>query len=539
VTRRWMAGLVALAGLLPAGARAVAPSGDPVADRFSFPVGALPNSPTTSRYQAPTGHLYLGWAVHPAASFLSPAYGVELQPGEDWGGRGGGDTDLGQPVYAAAAGTIVAAGNYGPRWGNIMLIRHTLPGGLVVLTQYAYMADIAKKSGPVEWREVIGHVGKGAGGSVLHFEVRRDNMIEAPPDYWPSADGRDSDWVRAHYFSPSQFVRTHYRVLVPAAPPSGEPGPPGENPGSNSGSGGSGPSPGAPGPGSTPGTVTPPGGLNLPPFGPGPAPSTPPSVQPVWDGVPHLDGSVLKNAAGTHYLLRNGVKWPIPSSEVLATWIHPEEALPASDQELASYKDAPHPLGLRSGVPFKVPNGPFCLSDDPFDSPGLAFWVFDSEQQFIARGYSRNQALSLPAQALSLYIRPTPFRQTSSLPRGTLIKKAYGGYYVMDELQSFYTGVHPVTSPTALHSWQMTESQAVEVSSESFWDRTLRMEPLRFRPGSIVQSAAGQIFIVSGEYKHLVPTMDVFHRRGYKESNIIAATDAELALHKDWPTPLR
>jgi len=73
-----MAGLIALAGLVPSAVGAVQPPGDPVADKFSFPVGAVANNPTTSRYTAPNGHIYLGWAVHPAASFLSPAYGREL-----------------------------------------------------------------------------------------------------------------------------------------------------------------------------------------------------------------------------------------------------------------------------------------------------------------------------------------------------------------------------------------------------------------------------------------------------------------------------
>src|SRR5438552_3191883 len=62
--------------------------------------------------------------------------------------------------------------------------------------------------------------------------------------------------------------------------------------------------------------------------------------------------------------------------------------------------------------------------------------------------------------------------------------------------------------------------------------------PIRFRPGTILQSNAGQIFIVSGEYKHLVPSMELFHQRGYSNANIYAATDEELALHKTWPTPL-
>ena len=83
MNRRWIVGLLALTGLVPIGAGAVAPSGDPVAAKFSFPVGAVPNSPTSSRYQTADGHNYLGWAVHPAAAFLSPAYGQQLQPGED------------------------------------------------------------------------------------------------------------------------------------------------------------------------------------------------------------------------------------------------------------------------------------------------------------------------------------------------------------------------------------------------------------------------------------------------------------------------
>src|SRR5207248_3230525 len=161
--------------------------------------------------------------------------------------------------YAAAAGTILAAGYYGPSWGSIMLIRHTLPTGQVVLTQYAYIADVTKTTGTVGWRDLIGHVGIGRGGAVLHLAVRRANLVALPP----------------------------------APPP-----------------------------------------------------------EPVWDGVPHLDGSILKSAAGSYYLLQSGKKWLIASNEVLATWARPEEALPATDAELASYPNGSHPLGLRSGTLF-------------------------------------------------------------------------------------------------------------------------------------------------------------------------------------------
>jgi murein DD-endopeptidase MepM/ murein hydrolase activator NlpD len=524
VNRRWIAGLIALVGLAPGGARAISLDGDLVADRFSFPVGAVPNNPTTSRYNAPNGRGYLGWSVHPAASFLSPAFGMELQAGEDWGGRGGGDTDVGQPVYAAAAGTIVAAGYYGPRWGNIVLIRHTLPGGQVVLTQYAYLGSIVKNAGTVALREVIGTIGSGPRGSVLHFEVRRDSMVEYPPDYSPSSDGKDYEWVRSNYFSPTQFIRTHYLIRTPTPPtPPGEPGGnpiPTPNPEPGTGN----PSPGTPGNGNPPGI---------------PGNGTPPPVTPVWDGVPHLDGSLLRSAAGAYYLLQSGKKWRINSDEVLATWAKPEEALPVSDEELASYKEASHPLGLRAGVLFKGASGPVCISADPFDDPGLACYVIEGDDTFAARGFPRGSVRSVSGSTLSLYIRPTPFDKTSTLTHGTLVKKPYGGYFIMDKQFGYLPALRPVTSMLALRSWQMTEADAVEVWNTEFWERNGRMEALRFRPGTILQSRAGAWYVVSGEYRHWIPTMDVFQRRGYNNANVLAVSDEELALHKEWPTPLK
>src|SRR5262249_3548030 len=226
-------------------------------------------------------------------------------------------------------------------------------------------------------------------------------------------------------------------------------------------------------------------------------------------------------------------------NDVLATWARPEEALPATDAELASYPNGSHPLGLRSGTLFKGSTGPTCISDDPFDDPGLACWVIHDDDVFAARGFSRTNVQTVTAQTLNLYIRPTPFDKNTLLPRGMLIKKPYGGYYIVEDLHSYLPELHPVTSPAALHSWQMTEAMAVEMGNSDFWSHAVPLAPLRFRPGTILQSSAGQLYIVSGEYKYLVPTMEVFRLRGYNPANAIAASDAELALHKDWATPLR
>ena len=73
-----------------------------LADGFDFPVGR----PDASGYYKargfwPNGHL-----------------------GEDWNGRGGGNTDLGDPVYACADGVVVHSRDVRVGWGNVVIIRH-------------------------------------------------------------------------------------------------------------------------------------------------------------------------------------------------------------------------------------------------------------------------------------------------------------------------------------------------------------------------------------------------------------------------------
>lgn len=238
-------------------------------------------------------------------------------------------------------------------------------------------------------------------------------------------------------------------------------------------------------------------------------------------------------------MLHSGKKWRIGSDEVLATWARPEEALPVMDAELASYGEGSHPLGLRAGVLFKGSTGPVCISSDPFDDPGLACYVIDGDATFAAHGFPRGSVRTVSAPTLSLYIRPGSFDKKSPLPPGTLVKKPYGDYYVVDRLFGYLPAIRPVTSLLALRSWQMAEADAVEVWNTEFWERIGRMDALRFRSGTILQSSTGQLWIVSGEYRHLVPTMDVFQLRGYNKANVLAVSDAELALHKEWPTPLK
>src|SRR4030095_4756585 len=72
------------------------------ADGFDCPVGRE----SVKRYHKARG-------FHPNAHL-----------GEDWNGAGGGDTDLGDPVYSVAHGLLVFARDYRLGWGNVIIVRH-------------------------------------------------------------------------------------------------------------------------------------------------------------------------------------------------------------------------------------------------------------------------------------------------------------------------------------------------------------------------------------------------------------------------------
>src|SRR5262245_40989653 len=73
----------------------------PPADGFDFPVG---NTNAKGAYvDAATGKSFDGWYV---ATQFNEEYNLGVHTGEDWNGSGGGNTDLGQDVYAVAHGRV-------------------------------------------------------------------------------------------------------------------------------------------------------------------------------------------------------------------------------------------------------------------------------------------------------------------------------------------------------------------------------------------------------------------------------------------------
>lgn len=150
----------------------------PACDGFDFPVGA-PDA--------------LGY-------YDAQPFGDNDHLGNDWNGNGGGDSDLGDPVYAVAAGTVTEATDYAGGWGNVVRIIH--PCGEAVESLYAHLDSIEVPSGaPVVRGQRIGTIGT-AGGQYrahLHFELR---------DRWlPLGGGYATD--DTGYLDPTEYIRRH------------------------------------------------------------------------------------------------------------------------------------------------------------------------------------------------------------------------------------------------------------------------------------------------------------------------------------------
>lgn len=175
-----------LALLWPALARAGYSIKAPLADGFDQAVGK-PDARGYYIYRGfwPNGHL-----------------------GEDWNGNGGGDTDLGDPVYAIADGVVVFSDDYKRRWGNVVIIRHAYreKNGSTVYVDSLYghldkrqvrMYQVVKRG------QQIGTIGNcyGVYAAHLHLEIRKNLKIGMNR----SAFAKDY----SNYHSPKAFIAQH------------------------------------------------------------------------------------------------------------------------------------------------------------------------------------------------------------------------------------------------------------------------------------------------------------------------------------------
>ena len=141
---------------LPAYQKAFAAQPDRIATTWQFPVGP----PLAKGY------------------YNAQPFGENDHLGDDWNGTGGGNSDLGDPVYAAASGWVGQSLDHGGGWGKVIRVVHRLPATdslEFVETLYAHLDSMLVSRG--EWVEAgqqIGTIGNadGAYWAHLHFELR-------------------------------------------------------------------------------------------------------------------------------------------------------------------------------------------------------------------------------------------------------------------------------------------------------------------------------------------------------------------------------
>jgi murein DD-endopeptidase MepM/ murein hydrolase activator NlpD len=186
------------------------------ADGFDFPVGDADGEGYYT--DSATGKRHDGWYV---ATHFAEHYSLGIHPGEDWNGRGGGNTDFGQPVYAVANGRVVVAEQCGQPWGNVVVIEHVFYENhekFRIRSLYAHLSEIKVRRGDeVKRRQLIATVGQDPQQTFpahLHLEMRWDASLA--PTYWPSSHGKDEAWVREHYAEPTAFIRSRRTLPVPS-----------------------------------------------------------------------------------------------------------------------------------------------------------------------------------------------------------------------------------------------------------------------------------------------------------------------------------
>jgi murein DD-endopeptidase MepM/ murein hydrolase activator NlpD len=163
-----------------------------LADGFDFPVG----KPDAKGYYKSRG-----------LRLRSPQHF-----GEDWNGRGGGNTDLGDPVYSVADGIVTFAHNVRQGWGNVVLIRHAYrdpTSGQVkfIDSLSGHLHNFSVKTGQsVKRGQQIGTIGTNFGmyPAHLHFEMRHNIHI--------GMDRRGVPSDLANWADPTQFINKYRRL---------------------------------------------------------------------------------------------------------------------------------------------------------------------------------------------------------------------------------------------------------------------------------------------------------------------------------------
>lgn len=143
----------------------------------------LASVPDADGFQWPCG------GANAAMMYDAQSFGVHNEnrcgyhSGMDINGIGGENTDVGEPVRAAARGLVLYSGIPAEGWGNVVVLAHRIPGTKrIIQTLYAHLDEIRTSRGQTVSRgQEIGTIGTAGGRYLghLHFEAIESRCVEA------------------------------------------------------------------------------------------------------------------------------------------------------------------------------------------------------------------------------------------------------------------------------------------------------------------------------------------------------------------------
>ena len=137
--------------------------------------------------------------------YNAQGFGKNNHLGDDWNGNGGGNSDLGDDVFAISEGVVHFAEDAGGGWGNIVRVYHNVGSESkprYIESFYAHLDEILVKEGDVvKSGQKIGTIGNVDGRYLahLHFEIRHNIELPIGPGYSEDNSG---------YLDPTRFIRS-------------------------------------------------------------------------------------------------------------------------------------------------------------------------------------------------------------------------------------------------------------------------------------------------------------------------------------------
>lgn len=131
---------------------------DYIADSFDFPVGK------------PNGKGY----------YNAQKFGENKHLGEDWNGKGGGNTDFGDSLFSIGNGQVIFAEDIKGGWGKVIRVKHKYKGRFYE-SLYAHCSMISVKKGDwIKKGKFIGKIGNCEGKYLAHLHLEIRDSINMP-----------------------------------------------------------------------------------------------------------------------------------------------------------------------------------------------------------------------------------------------------------------------------------------------------------------------------------------------------------------------